>query len=53
MRVRQWPDVAQRAIAYAPGLLAYIICAFIAGESSFTSWWFFVGVGIYVGAVFV
>jgi hypothetical protein len=53
MKPRQWPDVVQRAIAYAPGLVAYVVCALFAGESSFTSWWFFVGVGIYVAAVFV
>src|SRR4051794_31406626 len=53
MASRTLPDVVVRAIAYLPGLAAYLVCARIAGESSFTSWWFFVGIGIYVGAVFV
>ncbi|HET7388106.1 MAG TPA: DUF87 domain-containing protein [Nocardioidaceae bacterium] len=29
------------------------MCAFAAGESSLNSWWFFIGLGIYVSAVFV
>lgn len=46
-------EVVPRAVANLPGLVVYVACALAVGESSFVSWWFFVGLGICVSAVFI
>lgn len=51
--VARLPDVAHRLIAICPGLLVYLILGLAAGKGSVGQWWFFVGVGIAVAAVFV
>ena len=47
------PEVAWRFFAYMPGLIIYSLCAWLSGEDSFKTWWFFIGLGIFVSAVFV
>lgn len=51
--VARLPDVAHRLIAVAPGLITYIVLGICSGNSSVKQWWFFVGIGIAVAAVFV
>lgn len=51
--IARLPDVGHRLIAVAPGFLVYIVLGFLADNSSLKQWWFFVGIGIAVAAVFV